>query len=172
MNPRLVVMAGLLKGTIFHLTEQEVSIGRESSNQLCLDSRSVSRRHCLIGNEAGQFLIRDLGSRNGTFVNDVPIKERSLRHGDQIQIGDSVLTFLLNEDRLASTPSIQFEEGNLFTLSLAQLRSEDSVYLRPDKMLETLLPSPRMARDLTALLKISTATNSIQGLALVYFSTI
>jgi transcriptional regulator with GAF, ATPase, and Fis domain len=164
MNPRLVVMAGLLKGTIFQLTEQEVSVGRESSNPLCLDSRSVSRRHCLIGNENGQFLVRDLGSRNGTFVNDMPIKERSLRHGDQIQIGDSVLTFLLDEDGLASTPSIQLEEGNLFTVSLAQLRSEDSVYLRPDKMLETLLPSSRMARDLAALLKISTAINSIQEL--------
>src|SRR5437867_12540447 len=128
MNPRVVIMAGSSKGTIFPLTREEICIGRESSNLLSLDSRSISRRHCLIRRENGQFLIRDLGSRNGTFVNDVPVNQRTLQHGDQIQIGDSVLLFLLQEDVTTSTlPSLQLEEGELLTVSLARLRSEDCV---------------------------------------------
>ncbi len=45
----------------------------------------------------GQFSIRDLGSRNGTLVNGVPVEQQQIRHGDQIYIGDSVLVFLLEE---------------------------------------------------------------------------
>src|SRR5437867_730796 len=165
MNPRLVIMAGSSKGTIFRLTQEEISIGRESSNLLRLDNASISRRHCLISKQNGQFLIRDLGSRNGTFVNDVPVNERSLQDGDQIQIGDAVLLFLLQEDVTHSTlPLLQLEEEELVTVSLARLRSEDSVYLQPDKLLEKLPSSSRMASDLTALLKISTVISSIQDL--------
>ncbi|HYR74674.1 MAG TPA: sigma 54-interacting transcriptional regulator [Pyrinomonadaceae bacterium] len=54
MNPRLIAISGTLKGTIFDLVEDEILIGREPSNPMCLNDLSVSRRHCLIKRERAQ----------------------------------------------------------------------------------------------------------------------
>src|SRR6185436_12109995 len=98
MDPKLVAIAGSLQGAIFTLTEDEASIGRDSSNLICINHRSVSRHHCLIRKEAGQFTLFDLNSRNGTWLDDVPVKEGFLDHGSQIKIGDAVFLLLLHED--------------------------------------------------------------------------
>jgi pSer/pThr/pTyr-binding forkhead associated (FHA) protein len=164
MNPRLVATAGPLKGTIFELADQEVTIGRDPSNRFCIGSRSVSRRHCLIKREAGQFLVHDLDSHNGTFVNELPVKERSLQDGDQIQIGSTLLLFLLEEEEPPSSTPIQLDEDKLVTLSTVRLGKEEALYLQPDKVLERLPPTARIARDLNALLKVSTAINSVRDL--------
>src|SRR5215210_3126964 len=75
MNPRLTSIAGPLKGTSYPLAVEETTIGRESSNQLCIGDSSVSRRHCLVKREGDLFRVKDLESLNGTFINDVPVKE-------------------------------------------------------------------------------------------------
>jgi len=72
-NPRLVGIGGPLKGTAFSLPSGEVSIGRDSSNHLWAPDPALSRRHCLLVASDDQVSIRDLGSRNGTLVNGVPI---------------------------------------------------------------------------------------------------
>lgn len=165
MNPKLIVIAGSLKGTIFALTEEEVSIGREASNLVSLGDLSVSRRHCLIKGEAGQYKIVDLGSYNGTFVNGVPVNEQTLAHGDQIAVGDILLLFILHEPETDTTPTlVQLDEGDLITRSTIRLQREEALYLRPEKVLAVLPPAARIARDLSALLKISTTINSLQGL--------
>src|SRR5215468_9495849 len=96
LKPQLIALSGPLNGNVLLLTGKEISIGRDPSNVICVDSRSVSRRHCLIVRSEDEVLIQDLDSLNGTFVNDVPIKERKLGKGDKIAIGDSV--FLLVSD--------------------------------------------------------------------------
>ena len=73
LNPRLVGIGGPLKGTAFSLSPGEVSIGRDSSNQLWAPDPALSRRHCLVVATGEQVSIRDLGSRNGTLVNGVPV---------------------------------------------------------------------------------------------------
>jgi len=166
MDPRLIAISGSLKGTIFALTEDEILIGREASNPVCLNDLSVSRRHCLIKRDteavhtnegAGalperiaanaleqleaedpQFTIIDLESFNGTFVNGVPVKEHPLAHGDQIAVGDVVLLFLLHEATPEARPIIQSGENNLITRSTIRLRREDAFYLRPEKVLAEL----------------------------------
>ena len=98
INPRLLGISGPLKGSAFPLPAGEVSIGRDSSNQLWVADPALSRRHCvLVQDGGGQFSIRDLKSRNGTLVNGVPVEQQQIRHGDQIFIGDSVLIFLIEE---------------------------------------------------------------------------
>src|SRR5262249_31796353 len=97
--PRLVAIAGPHRGKVFSFTDPECSIGRESSNQLCLADLGVSRQHCRIHREADQFIVRDLESLNCTFVNGVPIRERLLAHGDWVKVGDSIFIFLLHEDK-------------------------------------------------------------------------
>ena len=119
MNHRLLGIGGPLKGTEYPLDGREVSIGRDSSNQLCVADAALSRRHCVVIAEGEKFSIRDLGSRNGTLVNGVPVEtQREIRPGDQIYIGDSVLVFLLEEGGGISKtiPSSSRKPGNSTSL--------------------------------------------------------
>ncbi|MGB7926484.1 MAG: sigma 54-interacting transcriptional regulator [Pyrinomonadaceae bacterium] len=151
MNPRLVAMTGPVKGTTFTVTDEEVSIGRETSNRLCIRDASISRRHCVIKKEDAQFKIIDLDSLNSTFVNDMPVKERQLEHGDHIKIGSSLFLYLERDDEPIRTSSaVQLDEGRSITGDTIRIRVEDTIY--------------QMARDLSALMKISTTINSIRGL--------
>src|ERR1041385_7468385 len=97
MNPKLIVIAGPPQGATFELADTDVSIGREAINQICLVDPSVSRRHALLKREGDSFKVVDLESLNGTFVNEVPVSERLLEHGDRVAIGDILLLFLLQE---------------------------------------------------------------------------
>ncbi len=163
LNPRLVGIGGPLKGIAFTLPANEVSIGRDSSNQLWAADPALSRRHCLIVASDGQFSIKDLKSRNGTLINGVPVEQQQLRHGDQIYIGDSVLIFLLKRDgdQPEKNP-VEFLETTGFEGSPLLLKAEDSLYLQPEKMVATLPPTARQARDMNSLLKIATAIGGIR----------
>jgi len=145
------------------LAEGEVSVGRDSSNQLWVADPALSRRHCLLVQDGGQFSIRDLGSRNGTLVNGVPVEQQQIRHGDQIFIGDSVLIFLIEEggSHFDRNP-VEFADTTAFDGSPLLLRAEDSLYLRPDKVVASLPPTARWARDLNSLLKIATGIGGIR----------
>jgi transcriptional regulator with GAF, ATPase, and Fis domain len=92
---RLVAMGGPQKGLAFDLKEQDVSIGRESSNDIEVLDLSVSRRHCLIRHMAGVWVLSSLPNTNGTRVNGIPIGERRLSDGDDISIGDTTFRFLV-----------------------------------------------------------------------------
>ncbi|MDQ3688057.1 MAG: sigma 54-interacting transcriptional regulator [Acidobacteriota bacterium] len=164
MTPKLIVIAGPLQGTIFDLPEDEVSIGREATSHVRLIDPSVSRRHSLLRREGESFKIIDLDSFNGTYVNGVPVNEQPLKHGDQVAIGDVLIFFLLHdaEDETAQ-PAVELDDSNLVTQSTVVLHRQDAFYLQPEKVLAALPPTARIARNLNALLKISTAVNSICG---------
>src|SRR6266550_4806015 len=151
MNPRLTAIAGRLKGAVFSIEDFPVVIGRETAATLCLADASVSRRHTQIEKENDEFIILDLESLNGTFINDVPIKRRTLQHGDRVRIGDSQFLFLLHEsDTAALSTKIQFDDqAPAASGSTLQIKFNDALYL--------------MARDLSALMKISTTINAIRG---------
>src|SRR5580700_4645319 len=95
--PQLVAIDGPLKGTTYTISSDRFSIGRKSENTLAQADLSLSRHHCTIDFAGGRFRITDHDSQNGTFVNGIPIKERTLVHGDQIAVGTSVFVFLLEE---------------------------------------------------------------------------
>ena len=164
MNPRLIIIAGPSRGTVFALADDETSVGREPSNTVHLADPSVSRKHCLVTREGDSFSVVDLGSFNGTFVNGAPVKEAALQDGDEITVGDILLLFLRSEGEgdEAAGP-VQVDERHLITRSTIRLRREDSLYLRPDKLRASLPPASRVARDLNALLSISAAINSVRG---------
>ena len=149
MNPRLTAISGRLKGSVFAIEELPVVIGRETSATLCIADASVSRRHSQIEKEAEDFVIADLESLNGTFVNDVPVKRRKLKHGDRLRIGDSQLIFLMHDAEMNSSSEVHFDEGQLISGSTLQFKFNDALYV--------------MARDLSALMKISTTINAIRG---------
>jgi transcriptional regulator with GAF, ATPase, and Fis domain len=162
-NPRLVGIGGPLKGSAFPLPAGEVSIGRDSSNQLWAPDPALSRRHCLLVTVGEEVSIRDLGSRNGTLVNGVPVEQQQMRHGDQIYIGDSVLLFLLNEEGEHSARNpVEFQDTASLDGSPLLLRAEDSLYLQSEKTVAALPASARRARDLNSLLKIATGIGGIR----------
>ncbi len=161
MNPRLIAISGPRKGSIFNLTEAETTVGRDPANRVVVSDQALSRRHCVIQNEGDRLKLVDLESRNGSFVNGVPVRERWLGHGDRIEIGESVLFFLLrDEEAAAPAPSEELEEAASSTL---RLRRGDL----PDLQLQETAERPfavRNARDLNTLLKISAAINTIPKL--------
>jgi diguanylate cyclase (GGDEF)-like protein len=70
-------------------------IGREEGADVLLDRESVSRQHAeLLHDARGEWMLRDLGSTNGSFVNDRRISEATLTDGDQLRFGDVVYKFL------------------------------------------------------------------------------
>jgi transcriptional regulator with GAF, ATPase, and Fis domain len=164
MKHRLVARDGPLKGSVFALDDGEFSVGRNPSNRLSVSDPSLSRQHCVIGARGGRFEIRDLDSRNGTFVNGVPVHERILADGDEIQIGNSLFLFLAEETFATPSPSVRLDERSPLSGATVVLRSEDSRYFHPEKTATAPLPAVRVARDLKALLKISTAVNSVRKL--------
>lgn len=74
-----------------------VAIGRHDSNDLAFDSRNVSNYHAEILNEGGDLVLHDLGSTNGSYVNEERVKRRKLRHGDRIRIGNNEITVRLTQ---------------------------------------------------------------------------
>ncbi len=165
MNPRLVAIAGPLNGTVLNLTDRETSIGREPYNQLSIPDPAVSRRHCIIQSDSSRIRIIDQESLNGTFVNNVPVKDRPLEHGDQIKIGASLFLCLLDEKERPSEDTVRLDEDTVATASTLLLRREDALYLQPEKLQAASLPRERIARDLNALLRFSTSINSLRDLA-------
>ncbi len=90
----LVVIYGDELGKKYNLNASSLLVGRSSKCDIQIDQESTSRNHSKIVNTGKSILIRDLGSTNGTYVNDEPIEEHVLRDGDFIKIGRTIFKFL------------------------------------------------------------------------------
>ena len=73
--------------------EGEVSLGRSRECEVRLPDADTSRRHAKIVCSGGRFVLHDLGSTNGTFVNGERVSQRALEPGDRVQIGANAVTF-------------------------------------------------------------------------------
>lgn len=86
--PVLIVLSGKHKGKRVRLTETETVIGRDETAKIRVATNEISRQHCLLILTPAGVLVRDLGSRNGTFINGIPIAEETiLKPGDSITVG-------------------------------------------------------------------------------------
>ena len=90
----LVVIYGLDLGKKYHIDRPSLILGRSSKADIQIDQESVSRNHCKIINTGSSIMLRDLGSTNGTYVNDELVDEYVLRDGDFIKVGRSIFKFL------------------------------------------------------------------------------
>jgi len=89
----LVVLRGPNSGARFLLDADEVSTGRHPNSDIFLDDVTVSRKHATFRRAGDVFLVRDVGSLNGTYVNRERIDEAALKTRDEVQIGKFRLVF-------------------------------------------------------------------------------
>jgi pSer/pThr/pTyr-binding forkhead associated (FHA) protein len=89
----LVVLRGPNTGARFLLDDDEVNSGRHPDSDIFLDDVTVSRKHANFRHEGDTFVVRDVGSLNGTYVNRERIDQATLRTGDEVQIGKFRLVF-------------------------------------------------------------------------------
>jgi pSer/pThr/pTyr-binding forkhead associated (FHA) protein len=83
----------VLDGRTIPLTQPEITIGRLPECEIVVDDPGASRQHARIRRTDAGFVLVDLGSTNGTLLNDAPIQEQVLENGDRITIGQTVLEF-------------------------------------------------------------------------------
>jgi diguanylate cyclase (GGDEF)-like protein len=89
----LVVIYGAELGKRIPVGVDELVCGRHTSTQIPLDDDAVSRHHAHFGQRGSSVVVSDLGSMNGTFVNDASVREHTLQDGDQIKIGHTIFKF-------------------------------------------------------------------------------
>lgn len=92
-TPFAEVLGGPDKGRRINLFNGTITLGRASENSVCLIDPILSRHHCKIVCKRTVFQIFDLDSANGTFLNDVEIKDAILHDGDRVRIGDTIIHF-------------------------------------------------------------------------------
>jgi transcriptional regulator with GAF, ATPase, and Fis domain len=156
--PRVVAMSGSAKGETYRLSNARVTLGRDNSNIVQIGDAAVSKKHCLIEAKGNEFELIDLESHNGTFVNGLPIKRRSLLHGDIIRLGTSELVFLTDQESDGASVAVQYtDEATQESLKTVHLPSAHNPHSPAD--------IGRMARDLNGLFKIAKSINSIRDLA-------
>jgi hypothetical protein len=96
---RLIAEGGSVDGQVFSV-DQGLTIGREGHNDICLEgSRHASRDHAKVWKDgARSWAVADLGSTNGTLLNDAPVTRHALAEGDVIRIGDVHFRFELEDE--------------------------------------------------------------------------
>jgi signal transduction histidine kinase len=91
--PRLIVIKGADEGKQFEVSGAKAGIGRESSSRIRLTDTEVSRKHAELVRTPEGYRLFDIGSVNGTFVNNQAIHDVLLCSGDHIQLGQTVLVY-------------------------------------------------------------------------------
>ncbi len=150
MKPQLIILSGSLESETISLADIETfTIGRAVKSQLAIPDYGLSREHALIRQTADGFMLEDLDSRNGTFVNDSPAQKLLLKHGDRIRVGQTYILFLTEED----IQTMRFEH---------EIQFEDDAFVTQT---DITMPFKKGAADLSAdfgvLIKIGKALNEI-----------
>jgi len=153
MGARLIAVAGPLKNREIALSEDEALIGRDPSATICINNLSVSRRHCIIRHQGENYLIRDLGSHNGTLVNDISITERVLEDGDKISVADSAFVFSADDSSVAMHAEVT-ESAGTDGLQFATVENAENLYRNPEKLLAEA-QSQKLGKELNAILEIN-----------------
>jgi predicted component of type VI protein secretion system len=142
MAARLLVFTGKLRGKVFGLPpEGKVVIGRSQQSTMPLPDVNLSRKHCAIGASGQGYVLSDLQSTNGTFLNGTRITQVLLREGDRIVIGETELEFRVkerfddNETKMdlmpVGTPEEITPEEALAMMSAAPMGGQDAAKTIP-----------------------------------------
>ncbi len=110
---QLVVLEGSNRGKKIDLNKPILKIGKREDNDLVVDEKTVSRNHLIIEQKENSYLLKDLESTNGTFINDIRVKEAYLSPGDVIRIGNVQIEFIAFDEKIQIEPSARQDFGPL-----------------------------------------------------------
>ncbi|MCD8352128.1 MAG: FHA domain-containing protein [Planctomycetaceae bacterium] len=156
--PGIRVKNGPSQGQTFTITEKPLIIGRDETCDLSLQDKGASRQHAEIFRIGDMSFIRDLESKNGTFVNDNRITEEMLRDGDRVQIGGTVIVFEplaggraddeldFSEDELEAFYELRLEDLTAVNVGEGDVSSE--IHLRALYRLSRLVASEDVEDEL------------------------
>jgi two-component system, NtrC family, response regulator HydG len=141
----------------FFPVREELTIGRDAINGIQINDPSLSRRHCSIVHDGGVYLIRDLGSHNGTHVNGKAVSEQVLDNGDTIKVGSSVFQFASGDGAQPPIPAdVSFDDDRLSkTVPISELA--------PETAIASSLPPQRLVQAFGTLLTIATRLRGIRN---------
>jgi len=145
----LFVIQGRDQGTRFQLEESVHTVGRTQNNSIRLHDTEVSRSHAEFVRRGDLYVLQDMGSSNGTYVNGQPAKERELVSGDQLQFGKSLLLYTGFvesayedlADKIDIVPRAGSNDNSRIVAALSH--AEGSEWLMPDAEGSS---NPRLAR--------------------------
>lgn len=136
--PRIRIRDGPNRGLVYEIGQTRLLLGRDTDCTIQILDKGASRHHAEIFTVGSMCFIRDLDSRNGTYVNDERIHEELLREGDRIVIGSTTLVFEAGEESEGGERNIQFTEGKEEELgSTLELRLDDLAGLEEEEDRDT-----------------------------------
>jgi transcriptional regulator with GAF, ATPase, and Fis domain len=157
---KLLAISGPLRKSEFQLSAQ-LAIGRDPGNTIRLEDTEVSPHHCVIESRDEKVMLIDLESHFGTFVNGIPVKDRELKSGDQIAVGNSVFLFETEKPHNTASTPVQLSDYDPLNLKVLQFRPQELANLDAPS-LAALPQSARVTRNLNTLLQISKALGSLR----------
>lgn len=143
----LVQIYGKDLGKRFPLEKNALTIGRGPDNDIICDMDNVSRSHAKVYQQEMNVFVEDLGSTNGTFVNDMEVKRERLRSGDLIKIGGTIFKFLTGGD----IETLYYEEIYSLTIKDGLTMTFNKRYLL-DFLEREMARCMRYARPLTVIM--------------------
>jgi len=142
---RLVILTGKHRGARLNLPSRTVTVGRDEGCAVRLNTHEVSREHCTLRVDGDQIHVKDLGSRNGTFINDQEVKEESpLKSGDILRIGPMLFQMETQRPDLPEPPAEEFPDSS--EDSITNWLNEDEPVL--DSQSDTSVMSTDAANEL------------------------
>ena len=119
------------------------AFGRSSDNDVCIDDANVSRRHCTVERVDGRWVLRDLGSTNGTWLDAARVKRYALRDGETFYVGDARVVFHI--DPYIEHRPIDPNEAQELSKVLEQKRAPAAALLPASASVQPRrpLPNPR-----------------------------
>ena len=149
--PTLEVVTGEANQKVLSLGKKKLAIGRSGSNDLVVTDQKASRDHAVVCFEEGRYIIEDLNSTNGVFINGKLVHKIILKSGDRITIGDTTLLFTQKEPEISLPEKQAFiQKSDLFgwldtetKLLLAQnllvrVYPKDATVLRQNTLVESM----------------------------------
>src|SRR5690606_33800330 len=146
--PRLLLRPTNWQGRTVKVDAEPVTIGRHPDNVLCLHDEKLSRFHCIVEPDGnGGFRIRDLGSRNGTRVNETKVDEVPVGHGDVLRLGahEFVIEFVADPAPVAEPR----RRGRESTPAATRAAPDGAWIAELERLLNTLPPKDKREEPVT-----------------------